>query len=300
MGKFFIVVVTLLVMIIIGAINAKNNKRLVVVIMSLLKEINKTYKLIFKQKSVLTRLTQGGMIIGSEVLACISVIIGTIKYIDAYENNTLDIVVKVIIALISIVVIHFSIGYILFISSKINMFFSNVKDRNIKTNLILSYLIISTYFTVLVLFPDQFRNSYAIGLIGIIISYFLNLKVLLQLIRNPHDIKTDKEEITSFSRVMIASILIVIMIILNLFLAVCFINSSTPGGAFTNNPSNFDLFYYTIITFTTVGYGDISPVTVSAKIFSMIISITSVICITVFLSTILSYKDKFVSSINGN
>ena len=57
------------------------------------------------------------------------------------------------------------------------------------------------------------------------------------------------------------------------------------------------LFYYTIITFTTVGYGDIVPITMEAKIVSSLISITNIICITIFLSTILSYRDKIKSDI---
>lgn len=46
-----------------------------------------------------------------------------------------------------------------------------------------------------------------------------------------------------------------------------------------------------MITFTTVGYGDIVPLTVEAKIIAIIISVTSVICLTVFLSSVLSIKE---------
>ncbi|WP_242960948.1 hypothetical protein [Clostridium peptidivorans] len=35
------------------------------------------------------------------------------------------------------------------------------------------------------------------------------------------------------------------------------------------------------------------PVTTSAKVVTVVISITSVLCLTVFLSSILSYKEKF-------
>lgn len=80
------------------------------------------------------------------------------------------------------------------------------------------------------------------------------------------------------------------MIILNLYLAVVLINSGNPH-AFTNKPTNFDLFYFTLITFTTVGYGDIIPITGLAKIVTMFIAVTSVICISIFISSILSHKD---------
>ena len=113
---------------------------------------------------------------------------------------------------------------------------------------------------------------------------------------DPYKIKSKSQDKTNFSRVIIASILIVVLIILNLYLAVWFV-SDTGKEAFSNSPNYFDLFYYTIITFTTVGYGDIVPITMEAKIVSSLISITNIICITIFLSTILSYRDKIKSDI---
>lgn len=76
-----------------------------------------------------------------------------------------------------------------------------------------------------------------------------------------------------------------------MYLGVCFI-SSNESEWYTNNSSYFDLFYYTIITFTTIGYGDICPVSPIAKFLSIIISCTSVLCLTIFISSVLSYKEK--------
>ncbi len=151
-------------------------------------------------------------------------------------------------------------------------------------------------FTVLLIFPQQFKSCYKIGLLGVSICYILNIKILVALMNDPYKIKSKSQDKTNFSRVIIASILIVVLIILNLYLAVCFV-SDTGKEAFSNSPNYFDLFYYTIITFTTVGYGDIVPITMEAKIVSSLISITNIICITIFLSTILSYRDKIKSDI---
>lgn len=53
-----------------------------------------------------------------------------------------------------------------------------------------------------------------------------------------------------------------------------------------------DVFYYTVITFATVGYGDISPVELTAKAVSVLTVVTSILCITVLLSEIAGLKKK--------
>lgn len=296
MGKLFIMISTFLLLVVIGARNAKNNKRIFTVAKNIISEINGAYIDLFKEKSLIRRSTQMVLIIGAETFIAIAIFISVIRHIDTYTIFAFDLIIKVLIIIGSFIVIHYSMGYVLLATIKIHRFIYGVENKNVKVDLLLSYFIISTYFTVLLLFPDQFKATYIVGLIGVSISYTLNIKVLIQLIRNPHNIKSKHEEETSYSRIIIASILMVGLIVLNLFLAVCFINGAEVG-AFTNSPNNFDLFYYTIITFTTIGYGDIVPISIGAKIISIVISVTSVICLTIFLSTMLSYKEKIEDEI---
>ncbi|MGL5755783.1 MAG: potassium channel family protein, partial [Paraclostridium sp.] len=150
---------------------------------------------------------------------------------------------------------------------------------------------LSTYLTILIMFPKEFTSNIVLGLIGMVVCYYLNIKTLITIIANPHNVRSIKNEKNGYSRIIIASILILIMLIINLYLIVCLVNG-LEIGAFANAKDNFDLFYYTVITFTTIGYGDIIPITILAKITSMLISITSVVCLSVFLSSILSYKDE--------
>lgn len=72
---------------------------------------------------------------------------------------------------------------------------------------------------------------------------------------------------------------------------VCLVGSANPS-AFTNAKWKFDLFYYTIITFSNIGYEDIVPNIFLAKVISILTSVKSVVCISVFLSSILSYKEE--------
>ena len=295
MGSFIIILTTIIVLATLTIRSVRNNRKIKSVLGTLVVEINKTYKELFKGRTLLYKITQGGMVICGEVFAFITIFTTVMRYLDTHLAFGVEWLIKIIAIIISFIIVHYSIGYILFVSSKIHKFIYKVEDKNLKADFILSYFITSTFLAVLIVFPDQFKKNAIIGIIGVIICYYLNIKVLLTLMRKPHNIKSEKEEKTNFARVLVAAILVLVMLVMNLYLAVCFVNAIADGAAYLNATGNFDLFYYTIITFVTIGYGDIVPVTTSAKVVAIVISITSVICLTVFLSSILSYKEKFDS-----
>ena len=293
MGKILIVASTLLIIFSLLGFRHKNNKRLIKNIKTTLKQINNTYKEIFTENDLISRMVHGLIFIVSELLVVFTVVrVGIYKLIEDF--NFTNIISTLILISVILMAIHIALGYLLMITSGIQKFISKVEDKSLKYNLLISYFIISTYFTVYLVEPKEFIGIEWIALAGLAISYILNLKVLITLIINPARIKSsnnteDKRQQIGY-RIAIVSVLILFMIILNLFLAVGIIEQSYPS-AFTNNPTRFDLFYYTIITFTTISYGDIVPVGVPAKIISMIIAITSVICLTIFLSTVMSYRE---------
>ncbi|MGG7177870.1 potassium channel family protein [Clostridium paraputrificum] len=165
------------------------------------------------------------------------------------------------------------------------------KDESIRSDFLLSYFITSSYIVVLLIFPEQIMKYGITGLIGIIICYILNFKIVFKIMKNTSNIKFSNEDESSFTKVLIVSLILVGMIIINLFLGVCLVNA-IGGIAYSNNPSNFDLLYYTVVTFTTIGFGDISPLTVPAKLMAIIISVTSILSLTIFIGSIFSYSDK--------
>lgn len=292
MGRFIITVVTILTFIVLIARNRQIDKHLKKRVTSTFKSINKTYIEIFKQKQILSRIIQGALLVFAEVSSFVGIYTTITKHLElGILSGGVEFLLKGIITIICFIIVHYSIGYMLYLSLKIQSFINTVEHKNLKVDFILSYFMISTYLTILVLFPKEFIDNVVIGLLGMGVCYYLNIKTLITIIANPYNIKSMKKEDNGYSRIIIASILILLMLIINLYLIVCLING-LEKGAFLNANTNFDLFYYTVITFTTIGYGDIIPTTVLAKIASMLISVTSVVCLSVFLSSVLSYKDE--------
>lgn len=80
---------------------------------------------------------------------------------------------------------YFVVGYFLLSISRLYKYLYKIKNKNTKTNLLISYFIISMYMTILIIFPKQFGENYKIGLVGVAISYILTLKVLVNIIRSP-------------------------------------------------------------------------------------------------------------------
>lgn len=137
---------------------------------------------------------------------------------------------------------------------------------------------------------------------GLFISYIININLLIKVILNPFCFfTTDEDENFHDKRhvltvTLTAAFLLLIMVILNLFLVVLMIWNIWPNSYYCSVPnasiSEFDLFYYTVVTFTTIGYGDIVPSIVQSKITAVLIAFTSVLCLVIFVGSALSAKDK--------
>ncbi|EGT3617038.1 two pore domain potassium channel family protein [Clostridium perfringens] len=290
MGEVIIVFVTMISIIILAVRNRRMKKDTKKSIVELFKGINSSYIDVLKEKSFFSKIIQLTLIVFGGITSFVSIYSG-ISINIKFENKILEGGLKIILLLIALIIVHYAIGYILYISLKIQSFIIKVENKNLKIDFLISYFLISTYLAVSIVFPKAFTENLALGLTGMIICYYLNMKTLITLMVNPVNVKGSKEEESLFRRIIVAAILILFMLILNLYLMVCLVGSANPS-AFTNAQGKFDLFYYTIITFSTIGYGDIVPNIFLAKVISILISVTSVVCISVFLSSILSYKEE--------
>lgn len=286
---FFIITIFALVMVLYKRIA----KCRYISIRDLLYNINKQYKDIFRGKKSDLKIWQWWVFVISQMIIIFAVVRSLFEKLYEYISEDYVVAIKVSTDIIIFVLIYFIVGYFMYSTKKIYKFLYKIEDKNTKTDLIISFFIISIYTTILILFPEQFAQIYIIGLVGVSISYILNLKVLIRVIRSPEIIEVEIENGSKikFTDVSIVAIILLIMVIFSLYLGVCFINSGDIG-VYTNNPTYYDLFYYTIITFSTIGYGDICPISPVAKFMSMVISLTSFICLTIFVSSILSYKSE--------
>ena len=258
---------------------------------TLIYQINNQYKYLFKGKSEYINFYQWLILFISQAFVVYALVRYIVKKIFRYVEENYILFGKTLTIIVLILFLYFVIGYLLLSISKIYKFLYKIEDKVTKTDLLISYFIISMYMTILIIFPGEFAKNYKIGLVGVTLSYFLNLKVLLRIIRSPEitDFKGQTKETDGLDSVGVMAVIVLLMVVISLALAVCFISCSGQG-VYTNNPTFFDLFYYTIITFATVGYGDISPVSPVAKFMSIVISMTSILCLTVFISSVLSYK----------
>ena len=275
---FFIITIFALVMVLYKRIA----KCRYISIRDLLYNINKQYKDIFRGKKSDLKIWQWWVFVISQMIIIFAVVRSLFEKLYEYISEDYVVAIKVSTDIIIFVLIYFIVGYFMYSTKKIYKFLYKIEDKNTKTDLI-----------ILILFPEQFAQIYIIGLVGVSISYILNLKVLISVIRSPQiiEVKINNNSKVEENDVGLISGILLFMVIVSLYLGVCFISNGSIK-AYSNNPTYYDLFYYTIITFSTIGYGDICPVSIVAKFMSIVISLTSIICLTIFISSMLSYKSE--------
>lgn len=223
------------------------------------------------------------------------------------DGNSISIrnfVISVVVWAVTSLIMYYGFGCVLVTFFKTVELIGNVKDSKIGIKMMCSFLLLSslTFFS----FTDEneMRKNLFFLFSGLVLCYILNIQILFKIVRNPFCIVEDKNKQENVNRVLILfnSLLIILMIIINMYLFVLWAYFSFEGSYQCNEGiiTKWKLLYYTIISFTTVGYGDIYPTTFEGQAVAILISITSVICLIIFVSSILSVKDAIFGNDKEN
>lgn len=128
--------------------------------------------------------------------------------------------------------------------------------------------------------------------IVLILSLCMVYRALLQVTEDQKVVRDSEHKLRSI-------VLWLIVILLNLYTLMLFIQFHWPGEGYhfikayrLDQSAAIDLFYYLIVTFTTVGLGDIQPHTEIAKCMTIMIALSGMFFTGVFVSLILSKKDS--------
>ncbi|MGN0550716.1 MAG: ion channel [Acutalibacteraceae bacterium] len=164
-----------------------------------------------------------------------------------------------------------------------------LENTRMNTIFSLNILMLLLVFTDVYINGSRIDNmlSFCLAIYNLIFCYIMTIFLLLLLLREANS----SRRVLTFRNLWKSTFLIILLflIILSALSYVAFIyNPNSFSGESIS--SFFDLFYYTCVTFATVGFGDITPNTTITRGISILTIITSIICITILLSTVMSVR----------
>ncbi|MCT4617237.1 MAG: potassium channel family protein [Candidatus Gracilibacteria bacterium] len=130
--------------------------------------------------------------------------------------------------------------------------------------------------------PDNIMriSFYALVLSATLFIYVVSLKAIMKL-----------NEENSYMLFFIRLTIYILAFLISFGFIYSFVDRLYPG-AFKGAETLVDYFYYSIVTFTTVGFGDISPVYQIAKIFTMWEIMSSYLFIVLIIGNIGKLKEN--------
>lgn len=193
---------------------------------------------------------------------------------------------------------------IIFLAQKLLLradhFQDNVVSRYV--DLIL-YIILGHWFVLAANFIEP--PTLPLGLVGLGFALLLTFSVMVQAIANPLSIRrsvSKRQKYQETASILKGMLLLIFCELLILFLMVYNCFSSNPGFYFSSIDrflDSFDMVYYLIVTFATIGYGDIYPVRVNGQIYSelvaIIIAISSMFSTACFVAAVVAGAGNMVS-----
>lgn len=177
---------------------------------------------------------------------------------------------------ISITFIIFII--IIFVAQKLLGRMDRFKDDIVSRYVdLVIYLILGHWFVLTADFIEP--PTLPLGLIGLGFALLLTFSVMLQAIANPLSIRSSvskKRRYQETASILKGMLLLIFceLAILYLMIYNCFkVNPGFYYSSIDRLLDPFDMFYYLIITFATIGYGDIHPIRFNGQFYSEIVAI---------------------------
>lgn len=204
---------------------------------------------------------------------------------------------------ILLIAFYFAFGLALLIFSKIERLIKTIHRKKLCFSFLVTSYILFVYSYFLWCEKEVMESCGKIVLIGLLVSYILNMTMLIHISMEPVSCclcrcgqKKKIEQKYPLKVVLAGALILMMLIVLNLFLAVVMISNMFDHAyinvATVSPVTNMDLLYYTVISFTTIGYGEIVPQRLESKVMAILIAYTSVMCLVIFVSAILALKEK--------
>lgn len=221
------------------------------------------------------------IVYAATVLIFIAVLICRLEQlVGVYAAAALSIICSLLLAFLFL-------GLILVISALLRRLVSvNSASLNVMFSSVI--LILAMIGVNMMLCDEQKTAGFLLTAVCLVCCYVMMLFVLLLVLRETND----EASSLTLKNIWKSAFLTIVLFLFNL--------SLMSGCFYLHNPASFkgveyglfDMLYYTVITFATVGYGDITPTGLGAKAVSVLTVFTSILCITVLLSEIIGVKKK--------
>lgn len=253
-----------------------------------LKKVKNTYKILLSKTGIIFKLLV--------VFFVSSHLKKTITEILTGQDSLFEVVLKISIVIFLGALIVYVLGLILYMLNQINGVIVSIPNNILSKKYLVSFAMLILLLVYIIIVPQIIIDLKILVLLSLMVSYIINMQLLFTIMFKPSMFKNNSEKNNNQKMVIGCSLILVCMIILNIYLGTVVVNMSYVDAYLNTNSSvitNLDLFYYTMISFTTIGYGDIVPILSISKMLAVTIAFTSVICLVIFISFLMkNIEDK--------
>lgn len=166
------------------------------------------------------------------------------------------------------------------------------------------YMILGNYFVYLM--PFVKLPKLWVSYIGLCLGLYFCLVIMIQAIFNPEILRRGKQMVSGYSEAFgilkgMLAVVICILLLEYMMIFACYYTNPDFYTVGTDTRLNaWNLFYYLIITFSTIGYGDIYPVVYDGIVYSqltaIIIGLSSMFTTGCFVAAVISTANNIALS----